>query len=130
MKYVYDAQVSANDISSLREAVGRNQLKSCYQDPRMTSFVHIAAYEKDQLVGFVDSVSNGVTDAYIQDLMVHPDFQGKGIGTELMNRIIALLKEKQIFTISVIYEERLKEFYRRFGFFEMLSGQLQTYDLK
>ena len=130
MKYVYNAQVAANDISNLREAVGWNRLEGCYQNPRMTSFCHIAAYEKDQLVGFVDSVSNGVTDAYIQDLMVHPDFQGKGIGTELMNRMIALLKEKQIFMISVIYEESLKEFYRRFGFYEMLSGQLQTYDLK
>jgi GNAT superfamily N-acetyltransferase len=73
------------------------------------------------------SVSNGVTDAYIQDLMVHPDYQGQGIGTELMNRMIAYLKTHHIYMISVIYEPALSSFYRRFGFFEMLSGQLETF---
>ena len=93
----------------------------------MTSFLHIACQDKEQLIGFVDVVSNNVTDAYIQDLMVHPNVQGKGIGTALMNRAIALLKEKHIYMISVIFEEKLFPFYKRFGFQNMLSGQLQTY---
>ena len=71
------------------------------------------------MIGFVDSVSNGVTDASIQDLMVHPAYQGKEIGTELMNRMISALKERRIYMISVTYEERLRPFYSRFGFFEM-----------
>ena len=45
-----------------------------------------------------------------------------------MNKMIALLKEKGIFMISVIYEESLKPFYEKFGFFSMLAGQMQTYD--
>ena len=60
---------------------------------KLQSFYHISVYEEEdededededlgqKLVGFVDCVSNGVTDTYIQDLMVHPDFQGKGLGT-------------------------------------------------
>ena len=76
----------------------------------MTSYFHIAAYDNEKLVGYSDSVSNGVTDAYIQDLMVHPDYQGNGIGTELMNRMIAALKRRNIYMISVVFEERLKQF--------------------
>ena len=98
-----------------------------YANPLMTSFCHIAVFEKDQLIGYVDCVSNGVTDAYIQDLMVHPDDQGKGIGTELMNRMIAYLKEKRIYMISVVFEESLKPFYAKFGFYTMLSGQMATF---
>lgn len=93
----------------------------------MTSYYHIAAYEDNELVGFVDSVSNGVTDAYIQDLMVRPDNKGKEIGTELMNKMIEQLKEKHIYMISVVYEEGLKPFYERFGFYNMLCGQMVTY---
>lgn len=52
----------------------------------------------------------------------------KGIGTELMNRMIDYMKEKHIYMVSVIFEEKLKGFYERFGFYTMLSGQLETYE--
>ena len=66
-------------------------------------------------------------DAYIQDLMVCPDYQGKGIGTDLMDKMIEYLKKKRIYMISVVYEECLKPFYERFGFYNMLCGQMETY---
>lgn len=37
-----------------------------YNDPLITSYYHIAVYEDKKLIGYIDSVSNGVTDAYIQ----------------------------------------------------------------
>ena len=128
MIYKYNETVSAKALSDLRESVGWNRMEDEYNNPLMTSYYHIAAYEADNLIGYIDSVSNGVTDAYIQDLMVHPDYQGNGIGTELMNRMIAFLKSKHIFMISVIFEDSLRSFYSRFGFTEMFSGQLQTFE--
>ena len=60
---------------------------------------------------------------------MHPDYQGRGIGTELMNRLITGLKEREIFMISCIYgTPDLAEFYKRFGFFQMLCGQIQLYE--
>ena len=128
MIYQYNETVSAKDLSDLREAVGWNRMESEYSNPLMTSSYHIAVYEDGKLVGYIDSVSNGVTDAYIQDLMVHPDYQGKGFGTELMNQMIAYLKENRIYIISVVFEESLKPFYDRFGFSSMLCGQMETYN--
>ena len=128
MIYKYNETVSAKALSDLRESVGWNRMESEYSNPLMTSYYHIAVYEDDKLVGYIDSVSNGVTDAYIQDLMVHPDYQGKGLGTELMNQMIAYLKENRIYIISVVFEESLKPFYDRFGFSSMLCGQMETYN--
>ncbi len=96
-------------------------------DKKMSSFYHIAAFEDNELIGYIDCISNGVTDAYIQDLMVKPEYQGKGIGSELMKKMIAYLKGCHIYMISVIFDESLKSFYERFGFYPMLSGQLETY---
>lgn len=127
MIYQYNEAVSAKDLSDLRESVGWNRMEDEYSNPLMISFYHIAVYEDDKMVGYIDSVSNGVTDAYIQDLMVHPDYQGKGLGTELMNQMITYLKEKRIYIISVVFEESLKPFYDRFGFSSMLCGQMETY---
>ena len=128
MIYQYNEAVSAKTLSDLRESVGWNRMEDEYSNPLMMSFYHIAVYEDDKLVGYIDSVSNGVTDAYIQDLMVHPDYQGKGLGTELMNQMIAYLKENRIYIISVVFEESLKPFYDRFGFSSMLCGQMETYN--
>ena len=127
MIYKYNESISPEAMADLRESVGWNRMEKEYGNPLMTSFFHIAVYDEDLLVGYVDSVSNGVTDAYIQDLIVRPDYHGKGIGTDLMKKMIASLKEKHIYMISVIFEESLKPFYDRFGFNTMLCGQMETY---
>lgn len=135
MTYIKNNPVPAKAIADLRQAVGWDRMENVYENPSMISYFHIAVYDDagayadaPLLIGYIDTVSNGVTDAYIQDLMVHPDYQGRGIGTELMNCIIAALKERHIYMISVVFEEKLKPFYSRFGFFDMLCGQMQTYE--
>lgn len=128
MIYKINELIKPEDVSSLREAVGWNRMDQELRNPLFTSYCHIAVYEGNKLIGYIDSTSNGVTDAYIQDLMVHPNFQGKGIGTELVNQMIAYMKEKQIYMVSVVFEKELKSFYERFGFYTMLSGQLETYE--
>ena len=127
MVYEFNEKVSVKALADLRESVGWNRMEKEYTNPLMKSYYHIAVYEDEKLIGYIDSVSNGVTDAYIQDLIVSPDHQGKGIGTELMNKMIEYLKEKRIYMISVVYEESLKPFYERFGFYNMLCGQMETY---
>ena len=127
MVYKYNEKVSVKALADLRESVGWSRMEKEYGDLSISSYYHIAVYEDEKLIGYIDSVSNGVTDAYIQDLMVCPDHQGKGIGTELMNKMIRYLKEKHICMISVIYEEGLEPFYDKFGFYRMMCGQMETY---
>lgn len=91
---VYNESISPEALADLRESVDWNRMEKEYGNPLMTSFFHIVVYDEDLLVGYVDSVSNGVTDAYIQDLIVHSDYQEKGVGTDLMKKRIASLKEK------------------------------------
>ena len=128
MIYVCNEAVSVKELADLRESIGWNRMENEYKNPLLTSYYHIAVYEKEVLIGYIDCVSNGVTDAYIQDLMVHPDYQRRGIGTELMTIMINYLKQKHIYMISVLFEESLKPFYEKFGFFNMLCGQMETYD--
>lgn len=128
ISYVENGIVKAEDIANLRSLVGWNRMKKEYENPLMDSYYHIAVYSDNCLIGYIDSVSNKVTDAYIQDLMVHPDYQHMGIATNLMNRMIEYLKGNMIFMISVIYDKKLKPFYDKFGFNESLCGQMQTYE--
>ena len=126
MIYKINEPVSAKAISDLRASVGWNRMDESYKNPHLTSYLNISVFDNNKLVAYIDSVSNCVTDAYIQDLMVHPDYQGQGIGTELMNRMISLLKQNHIYMISVIFDENLKAFYNKFGFQFTCAGQMQT----
>ena len=127
MRFEENGSISPTSLADLRESVGWNRMENCYQNTRITSYFHIAVYDGNLLIGFIDCISNAVTDAYIQDLIVHPDYQKKGIGTQLMNRMISHLRKQNVYMISVIYDAQLSSFYQRFGFTQMLSGQLQTY---
>lgn len=127
LEYKTNPGASPESIAALRRSVGWGGMEAALRNPALRDYLQIACYDGDELVGFLDVVSNGVTDAYIQDVMVRPDYQGKGIGTELMNRAISRLKADHIYMISVIYgEEELRPFYERFGFYTMLCGQMET----
>ena len=101
MIYICNETVSVNDLADLRESVGWSRMEKEYKNPLLTSYYHIAVYEKEALIGYIDCVSNGVTDAYIQDLMVQTDCQVRGIGTDLMKKLIAYLKKNHISVILV-----------------------------
>ncbi|NMM62292.1 GNAT family N-acetyltransferase [Clostridium sp. P21] len=131
MDYRLNEKIPILTLADLRQSVGWNRMERELGNPKLQDFLTIACYDNSKLIGYVSVVSNGVLDAYIQDLMVRPDHQNKGIGTELMNKAISYIKEKGIYMISVIYgEEELRSFYERFGFYTMLCGQIETYKSK
>ncbi len=129
MKYEFSPQVSPQEVSELRNSVGWNGMEQCYKNSFKRSYFYICCYDDNKLIGFLDVVSNGVTDAYIQDVMVNPDYQGKGIGTNLMKLAIDKLIEDNIYMISVLFQDSLLPFYKKFGFNILLAGQLETYHI-
>ena len=83
---------------------------------------HYCVRSGERLVGFVSVISDGVADALLVDLLVHPDFQGKGLGTELVRRVISDLTADGIRSIQVIFNPSLRGFYSRFGFHIVSAG--------
>lgn len=74
----------------------------------------LALSEKRKVVGFITAITDGVSCAYITHLEVLPGWQGDGIGTELMRRMMA--KFETIRAIDVICDEEVRGFYERLGF--------------
>ena len=48
----------------------------------------ITAWDGERLAGLVCSLDDGAITAYIHYLIVHPDYQRRGVGRELMRRIM------------------------------------------
>lgn len=74
------------------------------------------AFHNRQLVGFGRAISDTVSDAYIQDVMVSDSYRGQGLGRRIVNAILEELRSRQINWIGLISTPGTAEFYRRLGF--------------
>ncbi len=75
--------------------------------------------EQGALVGLVRTVSDGLTIAYVQDILVAPSHQRRGVGGELLDELLhrtASIRQVVLMTDS---EERQRAFYESRGFTEV-----------
>lgn len=66
-----------------------------------------------QIVGFATAISDGVFAAFIPLLEVLPAHRGRGIGSELVRRLLADLDD--LYSIDLACDPPLRPFYERFG---------------
>ncbi len=74
----------------------------------------ITAWDGERLVGLGNALSDGCLVVYYSHLLVLPDYQGHGIGSELMRRLMARYEgfHQQV----LLADGRAVEFFRRWGF--------------
>ena len=74
----------------------------------------VSAWDGDHLVGLGNAVSDGALVVYYSHLLVLPDYQGQGIGQEIMKR---LMTHYQGFHQQVTLADRnAKPFFQKLGF--------------
>ena len=74
------------------------------------------AYVDDKLIGIIRVVGDGYSVIFIQDLLVHPEFQRKGVGTLLLKKV--LCEYDSVYQKHLITEDTEKTilFYKSLGF--------------
>jgi aralkylamine N-acetyltransferase len=70
----------------------------------------------NRIVGMGRSISDGVSDAYIQDVTVAKAFRRKGIASRIVTELIENLEADGIGWIGLIAENGSAEYYRPLGF--------------
>lgn len=79
----------------------------------------IGAFHEDELVGLIRAVGDKYTVVYIQDLLVHTDFQREGIGTHLVQIILEKYKAVRQIVLLADQSEGIQTFYEKLGFTEV-----------
>lgn len=69
--------------------------------------------EKNKAVGFINAISDKALSAYIPLLEVLPEYRGKGIGSELVKKMLDILAG--YYMIDVCCDESQEGFYGKFG---------------
>lgn len=90
-----------------------NDLKIVFSNSRFKCFV----YDGNLLIGAGRALADGKDCSYICDVAVHPDYQGHGLGKELVQNLVRLSQgHKKI----ILYANTGKEgFYAKLGFKKM-----------
>ncbi len=80
----------------------------------MNSHALVTAWDGDKLVGLANAISDGYLVVYYPHLLVHPDYQGRGIGSLIMDK----MKEKYegFHTQTVVADKDAVSFYKKHGF--------------
>jgi N-acetylglutamate synthase-like GNAT family acetyltransferase len=75
----------------------------------------ISAWDGDRMIGFARGNSDGVYRATIWDVVVHPDYQGAGLGRKLVETILA---DPMVAHVEKVYlmTTNQQRFYEKIGF--------------
>lgn len=83
------------------------------------SFRVAAAFDGERLVGMARALSDGASDAYIQDVVVDSAYRKQGIGGALVRLLLDELKNSGVSWIGLIGAPGTEHFYRDLGFTPM-----------
>jgi GNAT superfamily N-acetyltransferase len=68
------------------------------------------------LVGLARATSDGAFNATIWDVLVHPAWQGRGLGKDLVERVAATLLDAGISNVTLFADAAALPFYEGLGF--------------
>ena len=71
---------------------------------------------KESIIGMGRAISDGVSDAYIQDITVNESFRRQGIASRITQELVKKLHKDGLYWIGLIAERGTQEFYIRLGF--------------
>ena len=84
------------------------------------SFIFLIAHDtQNRAVGMGRIISDGAADGYIQDVVVFPEYRGRGIGERIAKTLTRLGSAHGLTWIGLISAPGKESIYRRSGFAEM-----------
>ena len=80
------------------------------------SFCFVIAIYEGEIIGMGRAISDGVSDAYIQDVTVLEEYRGRGYGKGIVSKLLQYLREHKLQWIGLISEPGYESFYTALGF--------------
>ena len=105
------------EILNLYDSVGwSNYNPSMLKNAYKHSLKILGAYDADKLAGIIRAVGDGYSVVYIQDLIVSPEYQRKGIGTALLEKLLSEYRNVYQKVLMTDNTEKNVQFYKSAGF--------------
>jgi len=116
-------RVDPVQLKALFRAIGWTEDLARYSPQRIKKFLRqshvvLTAWNEKTLVGFASAVSDGVLCGLVQNLVVHPDYRGNGLGTRLLRLLAGTMRRQGIHCLYALGTRNrgTRTFFRRVGF--------------
>nr|MDY5755497.1 GNAT family N-acetyltransferase [Eubacteriales bacterium] len=110
------------DILSLYSSVGwtaYTEHPDVLRNGFANSLLTLAAYDGEQLLGIIRTVGDGYTIMFVQDILVFPEHQRKGIGSALLRAVLDKFSHVRQIELATDNTPKTIAFYMSMGFREM-----------
>ena len=121
MRYTQE-RPDVESLCDLREAVEWERAEEDYPAAFDGYAETAAAYDGDRLVGWCALASDGVRHGFLIDVMVHPDYQRRGIGHTVVSRVIDQLRQRGVTIIHADFSVEHAKFYSSLEFQRTMAG--------
>lgn len=119
IEYRNGSNIKCEQLELLYDSVGwiayTKDLKGLEQ-ALINSLYVVSAWHGEQLVGLIRVIGDGYTILYIQDILIHPDYQRQKIGTTLMSDVLETYKHVRQKVLLTVDKPDVRGFYESFGF--------------
>lgn len=79
----------------------------------------------DEVIGFATAISDGVLAGYIPLVEVVPEFQGQGVGSGMISRLLERMRD--LYMVDLVCDDELVGFYERFGMKRGIAMSIRNY---
>ena len=80
------------------------------------SLLVLAAYDNDELLGIIRVVGDGFSIIFVQDILVFPSKQRKGVGTALLKAVLDRYHDVRQIELTTDNTPKTLAFYKSLGF--------------
>lgn len=128
MKYeILEKIPSTEEYNQLRKSVGWGTYECCVIDRALRNSLNILCVFVDgEIAGMVRIIGDDGLVFYIQDLIIKPVYQRKGIGKALMNKVMEYIRThaSQNSIIGLMAAKGKEQFYESYGFVNRPTDKL------
>lgn len=116
IKYKTDRRIARDKLAGLYQSVRwlHFMLPKKLQESYLKSDYVVTAWEGKGLVGAGRVLTDGCFNAYFPDIVVHPGYRGRGVGREIVTRLLKRCGDCYNVT-AVAEDDRAKKFYTSCG---------------
>jgi GNAT superfamily N-acetyltransferase len=118
--------VSDLELNALFAASWPNHRTTEFETVLRSSAAYVCAYQGAELVGYVNAAWDGRAHAFILDATVRPSHRRRGIGKQLVLRVVEQVRRRGVMWVHVDFEPHLRDFYRQCGFRPSEAGVLNV----
>lgn len=107
------------ELFVLRESVGWGiGEKEAFERGLKNSLYGVSVFKDGEIIGTARVIGDGSTCFYVQDVIVKPAYQKKGIGFEMMKKVMQYIEENACpgAVVGLMSAKGKEEFYEKFGF--------------